>query len=1842
MNENQFTTLNLLHESSLNGNDDIRTGREAAPGIRAAENTPSFAQKYVEEVEQRLHGLSSASFSEKHVAELKDTGELLDRSDPMYALVEGIMHTLKPEADFELFLSKDGRLKANTLSDHKTVVMSAGLISKLNQFTDEKKTTLNQGHLALILAHEFSHWDPEAKMFHLNETYCDVNALFMMSKKYCTDDAVGALEFLQWIEEKEKKDQSSRAENEEKERTKMCVPITHPSSENRRVLGLYISQDPSIHLNGRYIAPKEVPGDLASRLKGESESFQSKSLRRQEIFSEEDISREFENTQTLSQILEVFLSSDEFYRARIVKKFAHSWAFQNVLLAQAILNSVQRDDIRITKDDFKAQWRAENILTDRPDFKPKVSEKKPNLRLDGLTQETAKKVRLSLDGICKKPFEALVSASTKTPNENDDQILKGVTFDRFFENICSDIEDFVAPSFTIVKSQPDLDRLALLKMKCVPDAAEYVSKNGVIDMATSECRRDVLTKTGYALASAYLECAQSTTGPSKWSALRDQIVHEVKKYNELVPDYSSLHESISQSLLRIGHCQTYEVANDLALMIVRSGYFSEDAFALKSSFEDIEYVARDSTDKQILADVKKAILSVHMALDQGGPKLGNLFGRPRIVNFIDIFNQYCKRCEHSELFDIAASGGPTITIPHQDMILDKDQAKIDLLDALKKEAVWMSDINNIKTPEEVDEAFERFTSMLSKAHNKSSRELVLKWMLSEESLGSDMGRMRQLLSKGVEERFLFPEEIKTILDECGDLSLYREYLPYLSGINMSSFHERWYADFSDKLTSQGMSKLEIVARFVEEGGVGSIEGSSRENTFRPRLIPKEVGGLSGSEIIPGFPFEEANAVAKRILAAITKSISYSPEERIVLTDVAARLLGYTQGLTALPYEYADISLLGVGVNTVKSMVEKLRVLPPSEFRDVFVLASLFSLNKEKRYPLPIVNRDELIELFSMVSENQLRKYDIGQKNSSPDSTSHPLHSLPLGKVSHDAAERYPFWYVGNSNLLDSVEWMANQTELQFPTSTIDEMSCQIDVYTKTISHPSGVRDYLIERTLLPIIKETAQYEGSSADEKIKLFRKAYGAAHTPRTKHSLANELIRYELNQVGRDITFEQGLKIILELMPNASSTRDQYINTLMNSTFTTWDQVRQGESLIAGHNYSTDSANTAVRSGMMEAVSFGIQKLKVQERKELMIFLLETNKHVLSREQLTDGFFSGFVKGKLRDLVVGDHFSKYDSQGNGFGEKDTVSENEFEEYYEEIKKHFMVPSRQSNRSAETNHPRKELTQKLSGILSGISLPILLQLATPEELNKFLVQQMGSNEDPITATSFGPLFLSSNDNDRRQIVYRMCLGEDGFFEEKHYSEHGASLLESLINVATTPQTQNLMDAKVTPMWPPAEIETIKKIITTTFGSLTPERRTEIMARLVNAIADSGGKLSKEQLVQVGLSAFGVVGNKIGQMDSLIPESLRDSLASLKEDIPPLPKSTVALMLRDEGRQDEYVGLGATKGGSTASISFARSIGGDETDTVIKMIRPDILKTLDQDVAAAGAAMRVLHSAGKISVDPDQILKELRQMIAEELDTTFEKANTNVISQRRKRLPQEANIQTPTIKHGSRRHLEISIAQGISLQDLEAAKGKSKNNEPLTEKEKSAIEIDIKEVYKKVVSDFLHQTFRLGIFHTDLHQGNIFIGPQGVVTEIDHGQVGFIDSIDQRDDLVKLVLSLALNDMKMASQAIAPFCVEEKTSDDIQKKRVDIQSFLMKQPDLLMGISKYLSQEGVEGNINRFIKAFINISPYLAMVDKRSLAKMFLPYITSKSIIFDIGKIITSRFSDRLIKVVPK
>ncbi len=264
---------------------------------------------------------------------------------------------------------------------------------------------------------------------------------------------------------------------------------------------------------------------------------------------------------------------------------------------------------------------------------------------------------------------------------------------------------------------------------------------------------------------------------------------------------------------------------------------------------------------------------------------------------------------------------------------------------------------------------------------------------------------------------------------------------------------------------------------------------------------------------------------------------------------------------------------------------------------------------------------------------------------------------------------------------------------------------------------------------------------------------------------------------------------------------------------------------------------------------------------------------------------------------------------------------------------------------------------------------------------------------------------------------------------------------------------------------------------------------------------------------------------KLGQIlssgEGLFPEELVDEFRLLRDRVPAESFAVVRRIIEEDlgGQLDTFfasvdpVPLAAA---SIAQVHAARLPTGESV--VIKVQRPTVAHVVERDLAAMSWLAPLL--VGRIPVvalaNPPALVELFAETIVEELDFRLEAQNMLDVARVLADAGQKALVvPRPHPRLVTRRVLVMERLDGFRWGDAEAMR---------------AAGIDTEAVLRAALIAFLEGALLHGVFHGDLHGGNLFVQPDGRVALLDFGITGRLTEV-QRLALLRLVMTASAADI---------------------------------------------------------------------------------------------------------------
>lgn len=296
----------------------------------------------------------------------------------------------------------------------------------------------------------------------------------------------------------------------------------------------------------------------------------------------------------------------------------------------------------------------------------------------------------------------------------------------------------------------------------------------------------------------------------------------------------------------------------------------------------------------------------------------------------------------------------------------------------------------------------------------------------------------------------------------------------------------------------------------------------------------------------------------------------------------------------------------------------------------------------------------------------------------------------------------------------------------------------------------------------------------------------------------------------------------------------------------------------------------------------------------------------------------------------------------------------------------------------------------------------------------------------------------------------------------------------------------------------------------------------KFLPRRLRAYAESQADKTPQERLRLALEELGPTFVKFGQLLStrsdLLPEAFIEEFTLLQDNVQPLPFEVVRAVVErelDMKLEDAYSSFEPKPlaAASIGQVHEAVLLTGEKV--VVKVQRPEIEKVIETDISLLAFLMGRLEKYFPETrvIRPTVIVDEFFRTLSYELDYIIESNNISKIAENSLNMPE---IVIPHVYRSLTTHKIITLEkfEGIRVTDMKAldAAGIDK---------KRVVEIGAKAFFRWVMID--------GLFHGDLHGGNVFILPGNRLGIVDFGIVGRL-SQKSRDQLATMVMSLLIED----------------------------------------------------------------------------------------------------------------
>ena len=250
--------------------------------------------------------------------------------------------------------------------------------------------------------------------------------------------------------------------------------------------------------------------------------------------------------------------------------------------------------------------------------------------------------------------------------------------------------------------------------------------------------------------------------------------------------------------------------------------------------------------------------------------------------------------------------------------------------------------------------------------------------------------------------------------------------------------------------------------------------------------------------------------------------------------------------------------------------------------------------------------------------------------------------------------------------------------------------------------------------------------------------------------------------------------------------------------------------------------------------------------------------------------------------------------------------------------------------------------------------------------------------------------------------------------------------------------------------------------------------------------------------------AIGPAAIKLGQTlatrPDLVGEVAARNLLSLQDNLPPVSFELITREIETSfGKSiaDMFAQIDPVPVGAASIAQVHRATTTDGRDVAVKVLRPGVRERFGRDIETYEWAAAHLEAwGGELQrLRPRLIIANFKRWTIRELDLRREAASASELAEAMKG---HDKFRVPGIDwdRTNGKVLTIEWIDGVKISETDTLR---------------AAGHDMPALAKRLVLAFLTQAIDAGFFHADMHQGNLFVQPDGTIAAIDFGIMGRID-----------------------------------------------------------------------------------------------------------------------------------
>lgn len=347
----------------------------------------------------------------------------------------------------------------------------------------------------------------------------------------------------------------------------------------------------------------------------------------------------------------------------------------------------------------------------------------------------------------------------------------------------------------------------------------------------------------------------------------------------------------------------------------------------------------------------------------------------------------------------------------------------------------------------------------------------------------------------------------------------------------------------------------------------------------------------------------------------------------------------------------------------------------------------------------------------------------------------------------------------------------------------------------------------------------------------------------------------------------------------------------------------------------------------------------------------------------------------------------------------------------------------------------------------------------------------------------------------------------------------------------------------------PASLRAVGRTGARAARAAAPGLAADVRQMATDRTVDSSAALRHvQEVVKAGGSTFVKLGQFIATAQGLLPDEWVEAFGWCRDTVPAMPDGMAEQIFYDTFGAPVEMMFADFDPEPLGSASIGQVHGAtlpDGTAVVVKFRRPGLREQFESDLRAMALAANAAERASKAvrSANLSGFVELFAQLVLEEVDFRFEALNQVELALASEDAGHDFATYPQPIPHlVAENVLTMTRVEGV----------------PYTEAlEAFPDAVDGERLLRLAITAVLEHTIAYGVFHGDLHAGNVLISPAGDISLIDFGIAGRLDAV-QRAAVVRFLFGFARNDTRLQIRGLQQFgAVPEGADVDALARQVD-------------------------------------------------------------------------------------